>query len=272
MNAKKRNLKKKISEVIDEELKEEKDSPPVQPATSSSTKIEKPQKELGQCITFSVQSLECALNLAFSMIMAEEGDVIFASDCRTIMHMNARINVVTSAAKDSWSMRLGYGGKEEGFTATRHRFNRKSITEVHLERDHQLIEKFDFSKCRKGTKVIFISPMIDYDDRVDECLAAGLNVVCIMADWNSRDREDDAFPERNTKIDFGPINIQRAALAFDRSMPGVLQINETHLPELDDFGYPIFNQPNKKQFSDIMTNFNDTKLPKHFRTSPYDPK
>jgi len=269
MNTKKRNLKKKISEVIDEELKEEKDSRLIPLETSSSTQ---PQKERGQCITFSVQSLECSLNLAFSMIMADEGDVIFASDCKTIRHMNARINIVVSAAKDSWNMRLGYGGNEEGFTATRHCGNRKSITEVHLERVGQLTEKFDFSKCRKGTKVIFISPKIEYADRVEECLAAGLNVVCIETNWNDFEDENDAFVERNLKIDFGPNNIQRAALAFDRSMPGVLQINEPHLLEPDGFGHPVFEQLIKNQFSNVMTNFNDTKQPKHFRTSPYDPK
>ena len=237
MNTKKRNLKKKISEVIDEELKEEKDSRLIPLETSSSTQ---PQKERGQCITFSVQSLECSLNLAFSMIMADEGDVIFASDCKTIRHMNARINIVVSAAKDSWNMRLGYGGKEEGFTATRHCGNRKSITEVHLERVGQLTEKFDFSKCRKGTKVIFISPKIYYADRVEECIAAGLNVV-VLRKSDGFDDENDAFAERNLKIDFGPNNIQRAALAFDRSMPGVLQINESSQIGTDDSGCQISN-------------------------------
>jgi hypothetical protein len=206
------------------------------------------------------------------MIMADEGDVIFASDCKTIRHMNARVNIVVSAAKDNWNIRLGYGGKEEGFTATRHCGSRKSITEVNLERADQITEKFDFSKCRKGTKVIFISPKIHYADRVEDCIAAGLNVVCIETSWNASEPEDSEFIERNLKIDFGPNNIQRVALAFDRSMPGVLQINEPHLQELDDFGDRIFNQPNKKQFSDITTNFNDTNRMKHFRTSPYDPK
>lgn len=182
MTTNKNRLKKRIVEIVDEEV-------PDTPASTSATGTE--PSSLGGLVSFSVQSLESAVSLAFSMIIASENDVVFASNHRFLRHLNASVYQVINRVPSVWTHRFGYSGEEKGFAAQKFGGTRKSITEVafadlRIESiNDDLCKRFDFSECRKGTKVVIICMGDRFVHRVKEARERGLDVVTIHVDHRS---------------------------------------------------------------------------------------